>query len=283
MKKVVFSFVLLVQIFFSCFQTYAFCGGIIIRDSDEEIDMGCFPEISDSLFSMVPLPDDGTVFIYFDIGFRSNLLFNIYDVSVFLDDVNIGTMKHGKSFEQRVRSTIGKHTIKFCKYDDQEVFGQIEVTFIESSDFTGEISAKGDKVILDNFAIVSRYSSNDDVRIGRDSFLEKIYRHYDRADYERKRRRADYTDYYILMGTSTKEYLILKVPKHVYPGNEVELRLGTYVENPDGKTINVTFKDGEIQNKYLLSEELDEWDYNEYDSVCNKVLDYFLRHVVRTE
>ncbi len=61
--------------------------------------------------------------VYFDIYSKWNLLFNKYDIEIYIDDREIGTVSNGNRFQKLENIVAGKHTFYAYKVGDHSVLG----------------------------------------------------------------------------------------------------------------------------------------------------------------
>ncbi len=76
--------------------------------------------------------------LYLDIKSEASILFSKYDISVLLDDVEIGTFENGDYYTFLTRVTPGSHKVTFCNISDSST--NAEKTFDVNGDCT--LSAK---------------------------------------------------------------------------------------------------------------------------------------------
>ena len=86
--------------------------------------------------------------LYFDITFRENLLFDKYDVELYLDNEQVGELKYAVSFTCMTSAIPGKHTVIFYKSGNHDVFGLKEITIEEDCSFRGMIQTEGKKITI---------------------------------------------------------------------------------------------------------------------------------------
>ena len=93
--------------------------------------------------------------IYVDVDFDSNILFNTYDVNVFIDEEEIGYIEHGEYYTYETSILEGTHSIRFCKSGDSSVYGEASFEITDDSTLKCSIAAEGDSVNIQNFAIMN--------------------------------------------------------------------------------------------------------------------------------
>ena len=69
--------------------------------------------------------------VHLTIDFTKNLLFNKYDVDLFLDGESIASLPHGSDFSETFSLAMGKHELSFCKATDHSI--HVNGTFTVSS------------------------------------------------------------------------------------------------------------------------------------------------------
>lgn len=87
--------------------------------------------------------------LYLDIAFESNLLMSKYDVDVFLDDTQIGSIKHGENFTKTCSAKEGEHQLIFYKDGDQSIKGSTPISVSEEATFKCTIHASGSEIKID--------------------------------------------------------------------------------------------------------------------------------------
>ena len=81
-----------------------------------------------------------------EISCVENLLFSKYDVTVYVDGKQVGTLEHGATdvFETELES--GSYTIKVVKEDSESVDGTVEINVSESTKFVYSIQCESDQI-----------------------------------------------------------------------------------------------------------------------------------------
>ena len=114
-------------------------------------------EIFEAIPEDRPLPDSGSVLelsgscrlrIY--IEFRKNAFLSRYDVEVYMDDVLIATLPHGKDYDGTLMVSAGTHTLTFRKAGSRSVSGFCSIRVEGDSLFSCKIEARQDEVAVTN-------------------------------------------------------------------------------------------------------------------------------------
>ncbi len=86
--------------------------------------------------------DDGSVKLYLDINFTSNLIMNKYDVLLELDGEQLDTLEYGLYYTNLCKVSPGEHKIRFCKADDSDVMGEMTILVEENTTFQCQLKTK---------------------------------------------------------------------------------------------------------------------------------------------
>ena len=85
--------------------------------------------------------------LYLDIDFIPNLIFNLYDVEVYLDDNKIETISNGDDYTHLIDDVKeGKHTISFVSTDDSDIKGTYDFELTGDMTFQCTIESGDDSV-----------------------------------------------------------------------------------------------------------------------------------------
>ena len=93
--------------------------------------------------------------IYLDISFEKNLLFAKYDVEVYVDDTEIGTVEHGNNLTLLTAVDEGAHTIIFYKASDNSVKATKEIKVIEDTTYKFLIHSNKSSIDIREYEAVS--------------------------------------------------------------------------------------------------------------------------------
>ena len=99
--------------------------------------------------------------IYLDIDFEQNMLLATYDVEVFIDDTEVGTVEHGKNFTYLTDIKEGAHTITFYKATDNSVKSRKEIKVVEDTTYKFLIHSNSGSIDIKSFEAVSGISGNE--------------------------------------------------------------------------------------------------------------------------
>ena len=81
-----------------------------------------------------------------DVLSCENLLFNMYDMTVYVDDEEIGTVANGKRLIKYIDLTEGSHTLKVCKFGKEKVSHNITFDITEDTTVTCELKHKNNSI-----------------------------------------------------------------------------------------------------------------------------------------
>lgn len=88
-----------------------------------------------------------------------NLLFSKYDVDIYVDDTEIGTLEHGATDTFEVRLEEGTHILTVTKEDDNDVDGKVEFTVSEDKLLRYRLSLSSSQVAIEDVLVVGPTSS----------------------------------------------------------------------------------------------------------------------------
>lgn len=91
---------------------------------------------------------DGSTSLAVSVEFRKNGMFSQYDVDMYLDDVKVATLQHGKNYEGTLLVSKGSHTVMFCRSGDKSVRGSCSIRVEKDSSFTCRIEAERNRVYV---------------------------------------------------------------------------------------------------------------------------------------
>ena len=80
------------------------------------------------------------------IDFEENLMFSTYAVEMYIDNVFVTKMEHGRAYDGSVRLTAGSHAVKFAKSGDLNVCGTCNIVIEGDCSFSCGIQAKNNRV-----------------------------------------------------------------------------------------------------------------------------------------
>ena len=96
--------------------------------------------------------------LYFDLYYESNLLFNLYDVDIYLDETYVGKISQGKSFTNLVETEPGEHTVFFYKIDDKTVYSRRTLDISGDSTLSCKLHAHSDDIEIKEYNLSSNIS-----------------------------------------------------------------------------------------------------------------------------
>ena len=79
----------------------------------------------------------------------SNLMFSTYDIKVFIDGNEQGTIKNGEFYEYDLQLSDGEHTLMVCNADDESVKGEIEFTVSCEDNYQFKIFSRSDSIDIE--------------------------------------------------------------------------------------------------------------------------------------
>ena len=74
--------------------------------------------------------------LYFDVTLKPALLFSKYDIEIWLDNKEIGTVENGKTFTTLLEADAGTHTVSFYKSGDQSIKASKTIDLKNDSTFS---------------------------------------------------------------------------------------------------------------------------------------------------
>ncbi|MBO2517284.1 MAG: hypothetical protein CW338_08455 [Clostridiales bacterium] len=93
---------------------------------------------------------NGDLMLKVKLEFKKNGIFSRYDVDMYLDDMLVTTLAHGKNFEGTLLVSQGTHIITFCKAGDTDIQGTISFKVDKDAFFSCRIEAEWNKVTIKN-------------------------------------------------------------------------------------------------------------------------------------
>ena len=93
---------------------------------------------------------DGDLKLRLNVEFRKNGMFSTYDVDMYLDDVYIATLPHGKDFEGTLLVSPGMHILVFYRSGSRSVRGSADFTVEKDAFFSCRIEAERNRVDVKN-------------------------------------------------------------------------------------------------------------------------------------
>ncbi len=84
--------------------------------------------------------------LYLDITFKENLFFDKYDVDLYVDDKEIGTLEYASAFSKLVDVSGKKHTITFYKSSNHDYKGEEEIEIAQDSTYRATIQTDAKKI-----------------------------------------------------------------------------------------------------------------------------------------
>ena len=134
--------------------------------------------------------------IYVDVDFDSNILFNTYDVNVFIDEEEIGYIEHGEYYTYETSILEGTHSIRFCKSGDSSVYGEASFEITDDSTLKCSIAAEGDSVNILSCILTSGIEENSVVLEDTTGMeLDKAVSLYENAGLENVEYEAEGSDF----------------------------------------------------------------------------------------
>ena len=92
------------------------------------------------------VPVDGDLRLEVHVEFRKNAVFSAYDVDMYLDDILVATLAHGKDYDNTLLVSAGPHMLTFCKSGDSSVRGSCTFRAEKDARFSCRIEAKRKRV-----------------------------------------------------------------------------------------------------------------------------------------
>lgn len=104
-------------------------------------------------------PATSTFLVQIEINCTENLLLSKYDIDVFVDEIKIGTIEHGKSDSFQVELEEGNHSLVVTEEENQDVDGTAEFTVSEDMDLNYEVYCTSDQVEIE--VVVDQVATSD--------------------------------------------------------------------------------------------------------------------------
>ena len=89
---------------------------------------------------------DGNIRLNVYVEFQKNAMFSTYDVDMYLDDVYVATLRHGKDFDGTLLVSKGKHMLSFYRSGKKSIRGTSTFTVDGDASFSCRINAENNKV-----------------------------------------------------------------------------------------------------------------------------------------
>ena len=102
---------------------------------------------------------------YIDLHSDDNLFFSTYDMDVFLDGVEIGTVADGQYFSKLVDVSKGKHTLSICKSGDHSLNAEKVLTIKGPTTFSATISHTSTSISFNNSKVTDNVDGSRIVMI----------------------------------------------------------------------------------------------------------------------
>ena len=84
--------------------------------------------------------------LYLDIVFKENMIFDKYDVDLFVDNKQVDTLKYGEPFSKLIDVSGDSHTITYYKASDHDCSGQEEIRIAGDSTYRAIIQTDSKKI-----------------------------------------------------------------------------------------------------------------------------------------
>lgn len=104
-----------------------------------------------------------------EVNCTENLIFSKYNVKIFVDDINLGTLNHGATEKYEERLKRGMHKVKFVNDEDSEVIGETEINILKNSNFKILIYCTSSKINVEENKEVIIISEDTSEYIGKPS------------------------------------------------------------------------------------------------------------------
>ena len=102
---------------------------------------------------------------HLSIHFKGNLIFDKYNVELYLDQNLLTTLRHGEeykgTFEQDNDYYIGRHTIFLCKEGDPSIFVEETVNLTQESTFSCEIRVSKKNIQLSKVTVIDNAAEKE--------------------------------------------------------------------------------------------------------------------------
>lgn len=102
-----------------------------------------------------PVIENGELQLYIDVDFVANWVFDLYDVDLYVDDVYLTTIPHGKHFTELLPVKKGEHIMKFIKSHDKGVQGSENIIIKDNCTYSCTINAYGSYIDISSSSILS--------------------------------------------------------------------------------------------------------------------------------
>lgn len=115
-----------------------------------------------------------------DVECESNLLFSRYDVDVFVDDVNQGTIDHGATRSFDLSLDDGNHTLRFAEKDDSSVDGSVEFEVSKKTSLKYRIHCTDSQIEVEEIKNLQPPMSSSEVA---SSYHDEVHRSFEDAGF----------------------------------------------------------------------------------------------------
>lgn len=78
--------------------------------------------------------------LYMAVTSEKNLLFSKYDIDIFYDDIKIGSVDNGETFEKKITVLEGKHILTVQKHNDDDMKTEYEIDLKADTDLSFNVS-----------------------------------------------------------------------------------------------------------------------------------------------
>ena len=93
-----------------------------------------------------PVPMGGDLLLKVHVEFKKNAFFSTYGVELYLDDVYVASLPHGKDYDGVLLVSAGPHVFRFCQAGDRSVQGTAGIRLEGDAFFSCVIQAQHDEV-----------------------------------------------------------------------------------------------------------------------------------------
>lgn len=172
-----------------------------------------FAELTDASQLFQPLSNDNQVTLEFAFSFDTNLIFQKYDVSMYVDNNHITDLHHGQGYQGRIKVSPGKHKLCFYKYDDKKTYGIFEFDVYEYTFIVGSIHTRYSRIDVSKLETQARYDlvsgENLDTLKEYDTVMNNLNYYFDIAFScsGKTGRQTGHYIYYYLFSTKEQTYL----------------------------------------------------------------------------
>ena len=174
-------------------------------------------------------------YLYVNLKSDSNLIFNKYDMNIYLDDKEIGTIANGEEFQKLLVVKEGQHILSVKKKGDEKVFESQYIDVYENTTLNGNLKHKKTKIEIKDMETVSGISG--DVSLA-ENLNEKILSEVSSETTE-DGDESERSEYYF--------YMDIKSYANIFNRYDMEI----YLDNSKMETIS----DGESYQKLIKIEE----------------------------